>query len=309
MLNNQLAIVFPGQGSQRIGMGLDFYTEYPEARSIYDQANEALGYDIQDICFHENDKINLTKFTQPAILTTEIAMLKVIETEYGIKANYFAGHSLGEYSALVAAGVIDLGSALRIVSKRGELMQYAVPEGIGSMAALVKDDIGQTEFLSIVKQAEVEVANYNSKDQVVISGKTEFIETACKLLSELYPDMNIVRLTVSAPFHSSLIRSIEEDFRKYIIQFPFNFENASKVLSNYTGEFHTQDSLIDNLVSQISGSVDWITNMHRLLELGVEILEVGPNRVLGKFFLSLGKEVNSIINQRSMLKNFKVEQI
>lgn len=283
-------------------MGQDFAEAFPYAKDVFAEASEAIQENLEEICFTENDRINLTEFTQPAILTTEIAILRVMERELGLKGNYFAGHSLGEYSALVASGVMDLTSAVQIVRKRGALMQEAVPEGVGAMSALILPDIQSTNFKEIIDSTGAEVANFNSKDQVVISGKKESVESSNRLLGEKFPEMNIVPLTVSAPFHSSLMKVIEPEFKSFLSEFPIQKEKCTSVLSNFTGDFHTPDQLIENLTSQISGSVDWVENMKKIISKNQPIIELGPNRPLGKFFQSLGVDVPSVINVRAMKK-------
>ena len=288
-------------------MGQDFCQNFSSAAKIFEIASEAIGEDMKDICFTENPKLNLTEYTQPAILTTEIAMLTVLKEQYGFVADCFAGHSLGEYTALVAADVIPFKDAVIIVKKRGQLMQAAVPEGIGAMAALLTENIEQTKFKEITEGAGAEIANYNSGGQIVISGKTENIKKASEVLQKEYPEMRIVELQVSAPFHSSLMKGIEPEFKSFLGQFTFNPENSSRVLSNFKGTFHKPDEFIDNIVKQISGSVQWIQNMRVLKESVEKIYEVGPNKVLSKFFSPLGVDVPAIINERSAKKAFETE--
>lgn len=295
--------VFAGQGSQRAGMGADFYERFEESKKIFDIASESLEIDLKKICFEEDPRLNLTEFTQPSILTMEMAVYEVLK-KYNKKGEYFAGHSLGEYSALTAAGVFDIRDAVKIVRKRGELMQRAVPEGVGAMAALIATDLDQYDYRSILLKYNVDVANINSKDQVVISGKKEDVEKSTQEIKSLYSNIDIVFLNVSAPFHSRLMKEIESEFKDYLLQFFIKKEYSNCVLSNFTGNFHNPESLIDNLVKQISGSVQWIQNMKVLIEKGNTIIEIGPNRPLGKFFLTLNKEVPSIINLRSLTKVF-----
>jgi len=288
-------------------MGQDFYESSDAAKRIFDVASEAIGEDMKNLCFTENSKLNLTEYTQPAILTTEIAMLKALE-QYNFKPSLFAGHSLGEYSALVAAEVMDFQDAVKIVKKRGQLMQAAVPEGVGAMAALLMDDIEKSKFKEITLSAGAEIANYNSTGQVVISGKSECIKKASELLQKEYPEiMRIVELQVSAPFHSSLMKGIEPEFKAFLGQFQFKQQNSAKVLSNFKGTFHKPEEFIDNMVSQISGSVDWIQNMRVLNDSAENIFEVGPNKVLSKFFSTIGVNVPAIINERSAKKTFMAE--
>lgn len=288
-------------------MGQDFCENHASAAKIFDIASEAVGEDMKALCFTENLKLNLTEFTQPAILTTEIAMLTVLKEQFSFDAAFFAGHSLGEYAALVAAGVVDFKDAVVIVKKRGQLMQAAVPEGVGAMAALLVDNIEQTRFKEITENAGAEVANFNSAGQVVISGKTECVKKASDELQKEYADMRIVDLPVSAPFHSSLMRVIEPEFKEFLGKFSFKAENSSKVLSNFKGTFHKPDEFIDNIVKQISGSVQWIQNMRVLKDSAEAIYEVGPNKVLSKFFSTIDVNVPAIINERSAKKAFETE--
>lgn len=302
MAESRISIVFPGQGSQRTGMGQDFYEQFPLAKEIFDKSSEAIGEDLKKICFEEDPRINLTEFTQPSILVTEMAIYSVLEKEFGIKGEFFAGHSLGEYTALCAIGVLDIYDAAKIVKKRGALMQQAVPEGKGAMSALILKDIETTDYQKIVLESGAEFANFNSSEQTVISGKKESVEKAGIELKKKFPEMNVVPLTVSAPFHSSLMKEIESEFRDFLKQFSFKKEKSNMVLSNFTGVFHEPESLIDNLVNQISGSVNWLKNMKSLIAKETKIYEVGPNRPLGKFFGLLGVEVPSVINVRSAQK-------
>ncbi|MES0491376.1 MAG: ACP S-malonyltransferase [Leptospirales bacterium] len=307
MSNNKTAAVFPGQGAQRPGMAQDFYENHEIAKNIFDSASEATGENLSELCFTENEKVNLTEFTQPAILTTEIAIYRVLEKEYGFSPSFFAGHSLGEYAALVAASVIPFEDAVKIVRRRGALMQSAIPEGVGTMAALLIENIESTDFEQITKDAGAEVANYNSTGQIVISGKKENVDAATEKLDSAIEGIRIVPLSVSAPFHSSLMKEIEPEFKAFLESFApkFNLDNASKVLSNFTGNFHDSAGLIDNLVSQISGSVRWMENMRVLKDTGTDIYEIGPNKILTKFFATIDVKVPAIINERSAKKAFE----
>lgn len=304
-MTTKTSFVFPGQGSQKVGMAQDFVAAYPESKTVFEQASQALDLDIEALCFTENDKLNQTEFTQPAILTAEIAMLAGVQKEFPIAAEYFAGHSLGEYTALVAAGVIPFAEAVKIVRKRGALMQKAVPVGEGAMAALIADNIDTLDIASVVKGAGAEVANFNSKTQIVISGKAPAVAAASAQLKEKFPTMNIIQLNVSAPFHSSLMRNIEPEFEAFLKTLlpKFNLANASKVLSNYSGTFHTADTLLKNIVSQISGSVDWLANMRAVGGVSQDIIEIGPARVLTKFFTTIDVTARAVTDVRSMKKN------
>ncbi len=308
MSPNVQAVVFPGQGSQKIGMAQDFYEQYPIVKDYFDRASKAIDLNMADLCFQENSNLDLTEFTQPAILTAEIAMLKVLEDQYNFHPSLFAGHSLGEYSALVAADVIDFEDAVKIVRKRGALMQAAVPAGQGTMAAIIYPDIESIGLKEKVEKHGAEVANFNSLEQVVISGKKEAVEAVAAELESEFSEkgMNIVFLQVSAPFHSSMMQGMEQEFTNFLGEFESKFrkENAIHVVSNYTAAFHTPETLIANLVKQISGSVQWVENMRLLAGKAGAIYEVGPNRPLQKFFKTIGVDVTSIINLRSATKAF-----
>ncbi|MEQ9366002.1 MAG: ACP S-malonyltransferase, partial [Leptospirales bacterium] len=258
-----LTVVFPGQGSQYPGMGRDFHATYAAAREVFDTASQALGEDIGAICFESDSRLNLTEYTQPCILATEIAMYRSLEREFGFRPDFFAGHSLGEYAALVAADVMPLDVALRVTKRRGGLMQQAVPVGQGAMAALLMDDIESSGVADLIREHGVEIANRNSPHQLVISGAKDPVFKLMDVLEERLEDMTVVPLNVSAPFHSGLMRSIEAEFKDTLLQHKsqLNFQNAGRVFSNYTGERHTPEALIDNLVRQISRTVHWTGNM------------------------------------------------
>ncbi|QSQ25571.1 PfaD family polyunsaturated fatty acid/polyketide biosynthesis protein [Pyxidicoccus parkwayensis] len=289
----QDAVVFPGQGSQRPGMGADFYKQWPVARRTFEEACDAAGENLVQLCFEKDPRLHLTEFTQPCILTMEIAAWRAVVEAFGLQATVFGGHSLGEYSALVAAGAIPFADAVRLVRRRGALMQQAVPQGKGAMAALVADDLEKSGALRIAKAAGAEVANHNSLAQVVISGTAESIDRAKRELAEALPSLNFVPLQVSAPFHSSLMRSIEAEFRAYLESFARGFrpELAARVTSNFTGDFYEARSLTENLVQQIAGSVRWLDNMRAIGARAKRIYEIGPGAPLMKFFQTLGRTV------------------
>lgn len=294
-------------------MAQDFFDEYQTARDIFARAADATGEDIAKLCFEEDPRLDLTEFTQPCILTAEIAMLEVLRELYGDVGKVFAGHSLGEYSALTAAGVLRFDDAVQIVRRRGALMQSAVPEGEGAMAAIKLENlVDEPGWRQLVKGAGAEIANMNSPDQIVMSGKREAVKAAGEKLESSYGERGIeVRfLTVSAPFHSSMMRAIEPEFRDYLSSFSEHMQpqKAGAVLSNFTGLWHEPDQMVDNLVKQISGPVHWVENMKVLKKLaedeGTAIVEVGPNRPLGAFFRAIGAECKSVINLKSAQKAF-----
>jgi [acyl-carrier-protein] S-malonyltransferase len=308
---NQTAILFPGQGAQREGMGRDFYEEFPIARQTYEAASDAIDVDLKAISFAEDDpRLHLTEFTQPAILTNEIAVYRVACLELGLNPGWFAGHSLGEYAALVAAGALNFSDAVRIVHKRGALMQAAVPAGLGGMAALKLEGLLKVEAVrDAIVRGEVEIANYNSDSQVVISGRAAGIAAVRERLARDVPRLEFVELPVSAPFHCGMMRRIEAPFRAWLDQFDCSPLSAARVLSNFTGRPHpaTREELFDNLVRQISGPVRWTENMQWIeAESDGDILELGPGRPLGGFFLRQGfAPPPSIVTVRCLRKAAK----
>ncbi len=295
---SQTAAVFPGQGSQREGMGADFCREHALAREIYQQASDAIGVDLAAISFAEDDeRLHLTEFTQPAILPNEIALLEVVKAALGWAPTRFAGHSLGEYTALVAAGALDFTDAVQLVHRRGALMQAAVPAGEGAMAAvkIAPPEEGQAQGVTAAQcmemalSCDVDIANINSEYQFVISGLAEPVATAGRALERIAREgeIEVVPLAVSAPFHSRHMRVIESEFGDYLKQFPLNGRKAAAVLSNYTGDYHPEDAgaVRSSLVAQISGAVRWSDNMRRLIQdAASNIYEIGPGRPLGGFF-------------------------
>ncbi|WP_280412764.1 acyltransferase domain-containing protein, partial [Nocardia asiatica] len=295
-MSGECTIVFPGQGAQRTGMGADFCAEFAVARDTFAEASAAVGEDLLRICAERDPRLHRTEYTQPCVLTMEIAAYRVLTTEFDMRPVAFGGHSLGEYAALVAAGVLDLADGVRLVRTRGALMQRAVPEGAGAMAALILPDIADSEVAEFVAEAGAEVANDNSTDQLVISGGSDAIAAARAVLAERLPDLRFVPLRVSAPFHSRWMRGIEAEFADHLAECAPRIRAAHAVVvtSNYTGEFHRPDTLTEHLVRQISAPVRWTANMRALLRSGTPRYEVGPSAPLSKFFATLGAPVTRI---------------
>ncbi len=310
--NKKIAVVFPGQGSQRPGMGKDFYEQIPVCRQTFEEAADALGWDVSAMCFGEDEKLNLTEFTQPCIVTTEICMLRGLAERYGFAPDYFGGHSLGEFTALVAAGVLPLADTVKIVQTRGRLMQDAVPVGIGGMAAVISENIDAEMLKKLMDGLNAGVANINSANQVVISGELPAIDEAEKRLTENFPPdktFRFIRLNVSAPFHSTLMKTIEGRFADTLENFGknLNAQNAFRVTSNFTGGFHDSDvsAVKKNLVNQISNTVNWRQNMQALAEKAEGIYEIGPGRPLRDFFKTIGVTCQSITGLNAAEKVFK----
>jgi len=298
-------IVFPGQGSQRPGMGKDFHERFAAARAVYDEASTAAGLDIAALCFGEDERLGLTEFTQPAILTTEIAMWRSMGEELGVGGDLFAGHSLGEYTALVAAGVIGLADAVRLVRKRGALMQQAVPAGEGAMVAVIGEGLELDALRARMEGLEVDAANHNSPSQIVISGKAaDVAEGKTRLEAD---GRRCVALDVSAPFHSRMMRSIESPFAAELAAITLAVEQAPKVASNFTGGFHeaSADAIRAGLVSQIAGTVRWVDNMRALGGRSASVIEIGPGRPLTGFFKEIGVTTTAIRLLRDAEKAFR----
>src|SRR5205809_2107857 len=282
MTSHQLAFLFPGQGSQTIGMGKDLAEKFPVARQTFEEADDALGYQLSKLCFEgPEDQLRLTEITQPAILTASIAALRVLD-EKGIKAAFVAGHSLGEYSAHVAAGTIAFDDAVRTVRNRGKYMQEAFPVGVGAMAAILGMSSEEvTGICSEAAEGEVcEPANINSAEQIVISGHKHAVERATKLASDRGAK-RAVMLPVSAPFHCSLMKPAQDrlagDLRALKLQNP-----AVPVVSNVDAALvNNAESSRDALIQQVTGAVKWEQSMRLLIASGVQtFVEVGPGKVL-----------------------------
>ncbi len=288
------ALVFPGQGSQRVGMARDFHQRFAAAREAFVEASDACGVDLAAIAFSDEERLNLTEYTQPCILAAEIAMLRPLRRELGLEAQWFAGHSLGEYTALVAAGVLSLGEAARLVRRRGELMQQAVPAGQGAMLAVVARGLDLEELRQQLEGLEVDAANHNSSSQIVVSGSATDVEKARERLAG--KGRRLIPLNVSAPFHSRFMREVEPAFASELASAAVAAAAAPQVASNYTGVFHVADAAAvrDALVRQISGTVRWVDNMRALVERASRIIEIGPGKPLSGFFKDLGVTAEAI---------------
>lgn len=280
--NNPIALLFPGQGSQAVGMGKDLTEKYPEARRTFEEADEALGYKLSQICFEgPEDQLRLTEITQPAILTASLAALRVLETRMP-KPAYVAGHSLGEYSAHVAAGTFSFADAVRTVRKRGKYMQEAVPVGVGAMAAILGMDLASVAAVcNDSRQNEVcDPANINSPEQIVISGNTAAVERAAQLADERGAKRAKL-LPVSAPFHCSLMKPAQDrlqpDLDAVEMQKP-----VYPIACNVDAELVTEHLRArDTLVRQVTGAVKWEQCIRLLTGQGVQtFIEVGPGKVL-----------------------------
>jgi len=304
-----IAFLFPGQGSQAVGMGKELAGQHPIARQTFDEADEALGYKLSQLCFEgPEEQLRLTEITQPAILTASVAAWRVLK-EKGLTPSFVAGHSLGEYSAHVAAGTLTFADAVRTVRNRGTYMQEAVPVGVGAMAAILGVELEKvTAICAEAAQGEVcDPANMNSAEQIVISGNTAAVERAAKLANERGAK-RAVMLPVSAPFHCSLMKPAQDLLAGDLSA--LTFQNPVIPVACNVDAMLVQDAAAsrDALVRQVTGSVKWEQSMQFLIAQGVErFVEVGPGKVLCGLMRQIdrSKACSSVGDQASLQKTLE----
>lgn len=286
---SKIAFIFPGQGAQYIGMGQDFYEHTETGKKTYDEASQLLGFSMPELCFQENDQLNITEYTQAAMVTTSIAMMKVLE-EHGVQPEAAAGLSLGEYAALVAAGVMSEQDAITTVRQRGILMQEAVPAGIGSMAAVLA--LSGEKIEEVIREIpDVWIANYNCPGQIVISGKKEAVEIACEKLKEAGAKRT-VPLNVSGPFHSGMLGEAGKKLGEVLEQVTVHTPKIPYV-ANVTARFVTDASQVKPLLEQqVSSSVRWQQSMEEMIQAGIDtFIEIGPGKTLAGFMRKINRNV------------------
>jgi len=280
--NQTIAFLFPGQGSQAVGMGKDLAALYPVAQETFDEADAALGYKLSQLCFEgPEEQLRLTEITQPAILTASVAAFRVLNSK-GVVPTYVAGHSLGEYSAHVAAGTLDFADAVRTVRNRGKYMQEAVPVGEGAMAAILGMKIDTVrEVCNEAAQGQIcQAANINSPDQIVISGNKAAVERAAELAKQKGTKRTVI-LPVSAPFHCALMQPAQDRLAVDLKALTFH-AMEHKLVTNVDAEIiDSPERARDALIRQVTGAVQWETSMRKLIGAGVTtFVEVGPGKVL-----------------------------
>lgn len=285
----KIAFIYPGQGAQKYLMGKDFYDKCPDAKEVFDRADEILDISVTDLCFTENDKLNNTAYTQAAMVTTCLAITAELNN-HKIYPDMTAGLSLGEYAAIAAAGGVSYEDAIRMVRARGVYMEEAVPAGVGAMAAVLGMEAAQIE--EVIKEIQdVSIANYNCPGQIVITGKKEAVETACEKLKEAGAK-RCMPLNVSGPFHSSFLKEAGEKLKKYIANVEWKKLEVPYV-TNVTAEPVEKSEDIEGLlVQQISSSVRWQQSVENMIREGVDtFVEIGPGKTLAGFIRKINKDV------------------
>ena len=286
---SKTAFIYPGQGAQKAGMGKDFYENSQLAKEVYDKATELLQLDMKELCFEKNDRLDLTEYTQAAMVTTCLAMTKVVE-EKGLRPDVTAGLSLGEYCAVSVAGGMKEEDAIKLVRTRGILMQNTVPQGEGAMAAVLGMEAAAIE--AVIKEIDgVTVANYNCPGQIVITGKTKAVEQAASALKEAGAK-RVLMLNVSGPFHSPMLKEAGEKLGKEMETMEFT-ELKIPYVTNVTADYVTDISQTKELLTkQVSASVRWQESMEKMIADGVDtFVEIGPGKTLNGFLKKIDKNV------------------
>ncbi len=283
------AIVFPGQGSQVVGMGKDLAEAIPECKALFDQANEILGYDLSQICFEgPQEELNKSNHAQLGIFVASAAAFKAMELKQPVEYNVLAGHSLGEWTALYVAGVVSFADTIRVLKARGEFMQAACEENPGAMLAVMNVD-GDV-LVGISEKAGCHVANFNSLGQTVLSGTAESIDQAEVLVKEAGAK-RAIRLPVAGAFHSPLMQPAAEKMDAFLADVQLG-QPTVPVLSNVTADLHDAAAIRSNMVKQITSSVQWVDSVQKLAADGVEeVVEIGPGKVLAGLIKRIDKTV------------------
>ena len=289
---SKIAFIFPGQGAQACGMGKDFYEQTETGKRIFDKATQLMGFSMPQLCFEENDRLDITEYTQAAMVTASIAMMRVLE-ENGIKPDVAAGLSLGEYCALAAAGVMSDKDAIRTVRQRGILMQEAVPVGEGAMAAILALDAAVIEEVTGAMEG-VWIANYNCPGQIVISGEKAAVEEACEKLKAAGAK-RAVMLNVSGPFHSGMLTAAGEKLGQVLSRVELH-EPRIPYVANVTAQYVKSAGEVKELLTrQVSSSVRWQQSVEAMIGDGVDtFIEIGPGKTLAGFMRKISRDVKTL---------------
>ena len=300
---SKVAFVFPGQGAQYVGMGKDFYEQIPVSRKVYTIASEVTGLNLPGLCFKENEQIDITEYTQIAMLATEAAMLAALQ-EKGVKADVAAGLSLGEYGAILTAGAMSLEDVFRVVRQRGILMQKAVPTG-GAMCAVLGMDGEKIAKICEETEGIVSVANYNCPGQIVITGEEGAVAAAAEKLKEAGA-RRCIPLKVSGPFHSEMLKGAGEKLAGVLVDVELK-EFSMPYVTNVTADYVTDISEIKELLGrQVYSSVRWQQSVERMIADGVDtFIEIGPGRTLTGFL----KKINKIVTGLHIEKVEELEEV
>ena len=289
---SKIAFIFPGQGAQACGMGKDFYEQTETGKRIFDKATQLMGFSMPQLCFEENDRLDITEYTQAAMVTASIAMMRVLE-ENGIKPDVAAGLSLGEYCALAAAGVMSDEDAIWTVRQRGILMQEAVPVGEGAMAAILALDAAAIEEVTGAMEG-VWIANYNCPGQIVISGEKAAVEEACEKLKAAGAK-RAVMLNVSGPFHSGMLTAAGEKLGQVLSRVELH-EPRIPYVANVTAQYVKNAAEVKELLTrQVSSSVRWQQSVEAMIGDGVDtFIEIGPGKTLAGFMRKISRDVKTL---------------
>ena len=289
---SKIAFIFPGQGAQTCGMGKDFYEHTETGRKVFDKATELLGFSVPELCFEPNDRLDITEYTQAAMVTASIAMMKVLE-ENGVKPDVAAGLSLGEYCALATAGVMSEEDAITTVRQRGIFMQEEVPAGEGAMAAILALDAAVIEEVTADMDG-VWIANYNCPGQIVISGRLEAVAQAAEQLKAAGAK-RVLPLNVSGPFHSALLKEAGEKLGKFLENVKIS-DPVIPYAANVTAEYVTRAEEVKPLLErQVYSSVKWQQSVERMIADGVDrFVEIGPGKTLTGFVKKISRDVKAV---------------
>ena len=288
------AFLFAGQGAQKLGMARDLYDQYPIVKETYDQASRVLGYDVRDLIDHDEEKLNLTRFTQPAILTTSVAIYRLL-VEKGLQPDMVAGLSVGEYSALVAAGSLDFEDAVALISKRGQFMETAAPAGTGKMVAVMNTDVALIEEAceKASDKGYVKPANYNTPAQIVIGGDVAAVDAAVDYLKEAGAK-RLIPLNVSGPFHTALLKPASEKLALELETVDFQ-EFQVPLVGNTEAKVMEKEQIKSLLARQVMEPVRFYESIDTMKELGLtKVIEIGPGKVLSGFLKKIDKNIEAL---------------